>query len=54
MVQDFTKANISAIAAENLPAFTIPLSKVTVPNKPTDNNNIDNYNSIDWKQLPDL
>ena len=54
MAQDLTDANVSAIAAENLPAPIIPPSEVTMPNKPIDDNNINNYNGINWKRLPDL
>ena len=54
MAQDLTDANVSAIAAENLPAPTIPPSEVTVPDEPTDDDNVDNYDGIDWKRLPDL
>ena len=52
MAQDFTDANVSAIATENLPALTILLSKVAkvaMPDKLTNNNNVDNYDSINWK-----
>jgi hypothetical protein len=38
--------NISIISAENLLAFTILLLKVTIPNKPIDNDNINNYNGM--------
>ena len=46
IAQDLTNANVSAIAAENLLAPTIPPSEVTVPNEPTDDDNVNNYNGI--------
>ena len=48
------------MAAENLLAPTILLlevaevAEVAVPNELTEDNNINNYNSINWKQLLDL
>ena len=48
------------MAAENLLAFTILLSEVikvaevTVPDKLVEDDNINNYNGINWKQLLDL
>ena len=54
MAQDLTDANVSAIAAENLPAPTIPPLEVTVSDELTDDDNVDNYDGIDWKRLPDL
>ena len=45
MAQDPTNANISAIAAENPLALIISLSETEL----ADNNNIDNYNGINWK-----
>ena len=49
IAQDLTNANVSAIAIENLPAPIVLLSEVAAPNKLTDDNNIDNYNGINWK-----
>jgi len=46
MVQDLTNVNVSVIATENLLAPIVLLLEVTAPNKLIDNNNIDNYNSI--------
>ena len=46
MAQDLINANVSAIPVENLSAPIILLLEVTVPNKLIDNNNINNYNSI--------
>ena len=37
---------MSVIAIKNLLAFIVPLLEVIVPNKLTDNNNVDNYNNI--------
>ena len=45
IVQDPTNINISVIAAENPLALIILLLKAEL----IDNNNINNYNSIDWK-----
>jgi hypothetical protein len=53
MAQDLTDANVSAIAAENLPAPAIPPSEITVPDELTDDD-VNNYDGINWKRLPDL
>jgi len=50
MAQDPTNANMSAIAAENPLAPTILSSEAEL----VDDNNVDNYDGIDWKRLPDL
>ena len=51
---------MSTMAIKNLLVPTILLSEVTevaevaVPDELTEDNNINNYNSIDWKQLLDF
>jgi len=54
MAQDPTNANVSAIAAENPLAPTILLLEDAAPDQLIDDDNVNNYNGIDWKQLPDL
>ena len=54
MAQDPTNANMSAIAAENPSAPTISLLEDAAPDQLTDDDNVDNYDGIDWKRLPDL
>ena len=49
MAQDLTNANISVIAIKNLLVPIILPLEVTMPNEPIDDNNINNYNSINWK-----
>ena len=50
MAQDLTDANVSTMAAENLPAPTILLSEVATPDELADeladDNNVNNYNGI--------
>jgi len=50
MAQDPTNANMSAIAAENPSTPTISSSEAEL----ADDNNVNNYNGINWKRLPDL
>ncbi len=49
MAQDPTNANVSAIAAENPSAPTISLLEDAAPDQLIDDNNINNYNGINWK-----
>jgi len=53
MAQDPTNANVSAITAEN-PSAPITSSLEAAPDQLIDDDNVDNYNGIDWKRLPDL
>ena len=46
IAQDLTNANVSAIAVENLLAPIILLLEVATPNELTDDDNVNNYNSI--------
>ena len=50
MAQDPTNANMSAIAVEN-PSAPIILS---LEAELADDDNVNNYDGINWKRLPDL
>ena len=50
MAQDPTNANISAIAAENPLTPIILLLEAEL----ADDDNVNNYDGINWKRLPDL
>jgi len=54
MAQDPTNVNISAISAENPSAPIVLLLEAAAPDQLADDDNINNYNGIDWKRLPDL
>jgi len=54
MAQDPTNVNISAISVENPLAPTVSLLEAAAPDQLADNDNVNNYNGINWKQLPDL
>ena len=54
IAQDPTNANISAIAVKNPLAPTTLLLEAAAPDQLIDEDNVNNYNSINWKQLPDL
>jgi len=46
--------NISAISAENPSAPIVSLLEAAAPDQLADDDNVDNYNGINWKRLPDL
>src|SRR2546430_2107683 len=63
MSQDLTEVNLNAIDTENEPTYSITLSETAAaPDDPSDDDapapndddNIDNYDGINWKRLPDL
>ena len=54
MAQDPTNAIMSVIATENPSAPTISLLEDAAPDQLIDDDNVDNYDGIDWKRLPDL